>query len=309
MRKEFSLCRAGAAGLVTLVWMMACRVEAGPRTSAAYTVATDIADAGGKRSISASYTNDGSAGGASGIATVASPSETAKNGYLGQLYEVTALQISASPTTVNEGATRQLAATQLLDDLTTIVVPVGSITWSVQNGPITGINTSGLVTAGTVYQNTLATAQGSFAGNSGTLGLTVVNVNIDDYGTYAGDGLDDAWQVQYFGQPPNAHAAPSYVSDGSGLTNLFKYTAGLVPNNAASTFSVLVQPVAGQPAQRNIVFNPSLTDRHYTVLSSSDIISWTTVSGPFLGNGGTQTVTDTGAGTTRKFYRVQISKP
>ena len=90
-----------------------------------------------------------------------------------------------------------------------------------QSGPITGISASGLATAGVVYQDTPATAQGVYAGNTGTLGLTVLDALPDNYGSYAGDGLDDAWQNQYFGLN-NPNAAPGHVSDGSGLTNLFK---------------------------------------------------------------------------------------
>ena len=136
---------------------------AGPRASTNYTVSTDTTDAGGKRATSAAYTNDGSAGGIVGISTVASPAETAKHGYIGQLTEVTALQLAASPLTINETGTRQLSADQVLDDLTTNAVPAASITWSVQSGPITGISASGLATAGTVYQDTAATAQGVYA--------------------------------------------------------------------------------------------------------------------------------------------------
>ena len=55
-------------------------VQAGPRTSANYNVATDTANAGGRRTTSTSYTNDGSAGEVAGISTVTSPAETAKHG-------------------------------------------------------------------------------------------------------------------------------------------------------------------------------------------------------------------------------------
>ena len=112
-----------------------------------------------------------------GISTVAAPAETAKHGYIGQLYEVTALQLAATPTTVNETATRQLSAAQLLDDLTTSPSPPRASPGASPSGPLTGINASGLATAGTVYQNTAATAQGIFAGNTGTLGLTVLDTH------------------------------------------------------------------------------------------------------------------------------------
>ena len=77
--------------------LIAAAAHAGPRTSANYTIATDTADAGGRRTTSANYTNDGSLGGVAGISTVAAPAETAKHGYLGQLSAVTGLVLSATP--------------------------------------------------------------------------------------------------------------------------------------------------------------------------------------------------------------------
>jgi len=49
----------------------------------------------------------------------------------------------------------------------------------------------------------------------------------DNFRSYAGDGLLDGWQVQYFGQN-NPKAGPSVDATGTGQTNLFKCVAGLV---------------------------------------------------------------------------------
>ena len=49
--------------ILLLTALLPASAHAGPRTSANYNVATDSADAGGKRATSASYTNDGGAGG------------------------------------------------------------------------------------------------------------------------------------------------------------------------------------------------------------------------------------------------------
>ena len=208
-------------------------LHAGPRTSANYIVATDIANAGGTRSTSTAYTNDGGVGDVTGVSTVAAPAETAKHGYIGQLTEVTALQLAATPATVNETATCQLSGVQLLDDLTTNAVPSSSITWSIGGGPLTSISSGGLATAATVYQNTGATAQGVYAGNTGTLGLTVVNTLPDNFGSYAADGIADGWQVQYFGLA-NPQAAPAVDADLDGLINFVEYGFGLIPTSGAS---------------------------------------------------------------------------
>ncbi|MCF7788053.1 MAG: hypothetical protein K9N47_18165 [Prosthecobacter sp.] len=292
--------------------LLTSMLHAGPRTSTNYSMTTDITDAGGRRATSVNYTNDGSAGGVTGIATVASPSETAKSGYVGQLYEVAAVQVAATPTTVNEGSTRQLAASATLDDGTTLASLASSVSWSVVSGPISGISTSGLATAGNVYQDTAATVQGSYFGASSTLGLTILNTGNDDLGIYAGDGIDDPWQVQYFGQN-NPHAAAGFVSDASGLTNLFKYTAGLVPNDSSSRFLLHNAPVPNQPGQMQIVISPRLSDRTYTVKASPTLGSgaaWNDLTSFSISDNGTErTITDLDATGARKFYHVEITKP
>ena len=268
-------------------------------------------DAGGRRSSSVSYSHAGSVGGIVGISTAAAPAETAKHGYMGQLVEVTGLQLSASPATVNETATRQLTAVQVLDDATTLAVNPNSIAWSVVTGPIGSISSTGLATASTVYQNTGATVQGSFAGHTGQLGLTVANVTSDDYQAYAADGIDDDWQVFHFGMPPNANAGPGADPDHDGQHNLFEFVAGVLPNDAASRFLLRIEPVTGQPLQKKLIFSPRLTDRTYTVESNTNLgVSWPTLPGTsFSDNGTERTVIDPNASEPKKFYRVNITKP
>ena len=221
-------------------------LHAGPRISTSYNVATDTADAGGKRTTSASYTNDGSLGAVTGLSTVAAPAGTAKHGYIGQLYDVTGLTLTAATLNVNETATLQLAAWQALDDATTLAVPAASVTWSVLNGPLSGISDGGLATAGTVYQNTNATAQGSYQSFLNTLTLTVLNVNTDDFGIYAGDGIADDWQVLYFGIG-NSNAGPLLDPDHDGWINLFEYNARLVPTDPSSSFTSARKPLPVSP--------------------------------------------------------------
>jgi hypothetical protein len=285
--------------------------HAGSRTSANYTITTDTADTGGRRAASASYTNDGSAGGIAGLSTVASPAETAKHGYIGQLYEVTGLTLTAATLNVNEGATDQLGAWQALDDATFLAVPAASVAWSVASGPLSGISAGGLATAGIVYQDTLASAQGVYLGQTGTLALTVKNVNLDNFGSYAGDGIDDAWQNQYFGLN-NPNAGPAIDFDGDGQNNLFEYTAGLVPDDPASRFTLKIAPVPGQPGQKSLLFNPIVNGRTYTVKSKADLSAGTwdpLSSSSFSDNGQERTVTDQSATGAQKFYRVEITKP
>lgn len=301
--------QAGRIALVLLA--LAATTRSAPRTSPDYEVAAETTDAGGGSSTSGSYSNDGSLGGVAGISTASSPAETAKAGYIGQLYEVTALQLAAAPATVDETGTRQLSAVQLLDDDSTLAVPASSITWSVVSGPLGGIDATGLSTAATVYQNTPATARGDHAGLIGQLGLTVLDSIPDNFGIYAADGLDDGWQNQYFSTNPS-NAGPLLDPDGDGQNNFFEFTAGLIPTDPLSRFLLEIEPVPGQPAQKNLVFSPRFEDRTYVVSFSDDLTpgSWNpaTVSAP-SDNGTERTLTDTAASGTKKFYRVEITKP
>lgn len=284
---------------------------AAPRISASYSIAADITDAAGERTASASYTNDGSLGGIIGISTVAAPAETAKHGYIAQLYEVTGLQLTATPPTVNESSSRQLSGAQLLDDNTTLAVPASAISWSVLSGPITNISNSGAAIPANVYQNTAASVQGSYAGDIGALGLTVLNTNLDNYGSYAADGINDTWQVQYFGLD-NPLAGPLQDPDHDGQNNWFEFQAGLVPTDPESRFLLNIESVPGQPGQKNIIFSPRLTGRNYTVLSKSDLAegTWLPLASSSISDQlDKRTVTDLDVSSETKFYHVQIYIP
>lgn len=284
----------------------------GPRTSTDYSLTTEISDAGGERSASSIYTNDASMGGVAGISTADSPAEIAKNGYIGQLYDMTAgLALSAASLTVNENATDQIAAGNLLDDSTLLALPAGSVAWSITIGPLASINSSGLATAGIVYQNTAATVQGIYAGNILSLGLTVSDSAPDNFGGYAGDGVGDGWQMQYFGPAPNPNAGPDVDFDGTGQTNFFKYIAGLNPLDPNSRFLLRVDPVPGQPSRKDLTFSPLAAGRTYEVKSSTSLTGAWQALGAFTTTevGNQRTITDLEATGARKFYHVEITKP
>ena len=283
----------------------------GTRSSTNYLTIADIADSGGRRATSASYTNDGSIGAVAGISTVASPPETAKHGYIGQLYELaTGISLSATPATINEGGTRQLSAARNLDDGTGLALEPATVAWSVLGGPITGINLTGLATAGTVFQSTGASVQGVASGFTASLALTVLNVNIDNFSSYAGDEIDDAWQVQYFGLPPNAAAGPLVDPDGDGQNNRFEWIAGLIPTNANSTFKL---SILGSAQGAHLIFSPTVAGRTYTVKYGFDFLdvpNWLTLGGGIVTDiGNERTVIDTTASASpKKYYRVEIGK-
>lgn len=284
---------------------------AGPRSSANYQVLTDTADAGGARAASGSYTSDGSAGLIAGISTAAAPPQTAKHGYLAQLFDVTDFVVNAAAATVNEAGTLQLGAWQLLDDATYLSVAPTAVTWEVVSGPISSISAEGVASAGLVYQDTLATVRGTLGGEDDAIALTVLDTIADNFGLYAGDGIGDGWQVQYFGLD-NPLAAPALDPDGDGQTNAFEFTAGVVPTDPASLFQLRIEPVAGQLSYKNLVFSPRLADRIYAVeyRLSLTTAQWDPLFGTtFTDDGTTRTVTDPNAAVNARFYRVVITKP
>ena len=291
---------------------------AGSRASADYSIPTDTIDAGGVNAQSANYSLRGSAAGefgtgANALATTADYAN--KSGFVGNLYEIVGLSITAPPSSsLNETTSRQLAAAPQADDSTTLAaLDPSTVGWSIVSGPISSISSSGLATAGNVYQDTAALVQGTQQTLAGQLGLTIVNVGFDDFAEYADDGLDDEWQVMFFGQPPNLNAGPNADPDGDGQNNRFEFTAGIIPNDPTSRFALTIQNLVAQPTQRNVIFDPLVGGRTYTVQFTPTPInptSWTTLTGTTQSDNGNQrTVTDLNAATAPKFYRVQITKP
>ena len=285
--------------------------EAQTHSSADYTVSAEAFDGGGSRVQSASYRVDTSVSAIGGLSSA--PFETVKHGYVGQLYDLTALAVSGPPTdALSERATRQLQAVAIADDLTALApLNPSTVTWSVLSGPIASVTIGGLATAGTVYQNSAAVLRGSALGLSGDWSVTVLNVTADDYQTYANDGIDDAWQVTHFGEE-NPLAAPGVDADGDGQNNLFEYTAGLVPTDPNSIFRLRIERVAGQPAQRALIFSPRFNDRTYTPQFVGSLApgQWQPLTGTTQADNGTErTITDPNGTGASKFYRIQITKP
>jgi hypothetical protein len=282
-------------------------------TCFAGTLVTSSVDSGGQRTTSANYTMDGSIGGIGGISSAVSPPETVKHGYIGQLSDVISVSVTGTPAQVNETSTSQLSGTATLDDATVTALAGSNINWSAPSFPISSINTNGLATASVVYANTNGTVSGSYLGTPGNGSLLVLDSNPDNYGSYAGDGLNDGWQVSFFGQPPNPQAAPSADPDGDGQNNQFEYTAGLEPTNSASVLLLRIEHVAGQPDQKKLTFLPWASGRTYTTEYRTDLVTGaytnlTGYSGPTT-NGTEVSVTDLNATEAAKFYRIKITYP
>ena len=268
-------------------------------------------DGGGQRATSASYAMDDSVGSIAGLSTAASPPETVKAGYLGQLTEVISVSVTGVPAQVSETSTSQLSGAAFLDDATVTALPGSEIIWAIPAWPVQDITASGVASAAVVYANTAGTISGRYLDVLGTGSLLVLDTLPDNYGSYAGDGLPDWWQNQYFGLS-NPNAAPSKDADGTGQNNLFKYVAGLNPTDPASVFVLKIASVPGQPNQKRLIFSPRWSDRTYTVQSRTNLVSdafLPLTSGSTSDNGTERTVTDLSATEKSKFYRIQITYP
>ncbi len=121
----------------------------------------------------------------------------------------------------------------------------------------------------------------------------------------------DSWQNQFFGLD-NPNAAPAVDPDADGQNNEFEYTAGVVPTDPASLFAFRIESVAGQPNQKNLIFNPRFFDRAYMSEYRTNLVSGSheTLTGTWTtDNGLERTVTDLTATETQKFYRIKITYP
>lgn len=268
-------------------------------------------DNGGGRVTSANYTIDSSVN-ETGQQTTNGGQLLAKSGFAGQLYDAVSVLITLVPPTVAENATRQLSTALVLDDDTFLALAPAEVNWSIVSGPLLSISSGGAATAGFVYENSAASLSGQASGVTGNLALTVLNVGDDDFGSYAGDGLDDDWQVAFFGLD-NPDAAPDRDPDVDDQDNLFEFTAGLIPTDATSRFLLRVEKVPAQATQRNLVFAPIVGGRDYVVESSPALVpvNWSPLPGspPTSDNGDERTVTDLNAGVASKVYRVKITRP
>jgi hypothetical protein len=282
-------------------------LRAQSRASATYRLATESVDAGGAVLTSADYQAVTGVAGLVGISAAAdAPAHTVKHGYAGQLYDFTGLQLAAAGSTVSESGTVQLSAALLADDASVVPLAPAAVSWSVLSGPLVSVSANGLASAGTVFQSTGATVGGAAGGFAASLLLTVLDVGTDDFGLYAGDGLPDAWQVQYFGVG-NPLASPAAQPLHDGQSNLLKFLTGYAPVGGAGGRFEAVGSVAGEGFFQ-LQLSQVIPGTRYRFQRSTDLQTWTTlqtVEPVALAQPFTQLLPTTG---TSSFFRVIVEK-
>jgi hypothetical protein len=159
-----------------------------------------------------------------------------RTGYAGQLADVVAVNVSATPDLLilNEGEARQFLVLLTYDDASLAVAATERLTWNSGDSQKLVIDDKGFATAAAVYQDAEVMISASCYGFSKVISLTVVNSVSDNFGLYAADGLADTWQVQYFGEY-SLLGGPNTDVDGDGLTNLQEYAFGMNPEQSSTT--------------------------------------------------------------------------
>lgn len=217
-----------------ILWLL-LSVPALAGNSPDYSLEPAVLDGGGTAGSSADYALNPSIG--PGIAG-SSAGYKLRGGFSGMLSNPASLVLAAAGAadSINERATLQLEARIRYDDdtLAALALPAANLSWSVADGPLASVNSAGLATAGSVYQETPATARATYQSLEGRLPLTVRNLTNDDFGFYAADGLPDPWQVQYFGETSLPTVAGADADpDADGLTNFQEYAFGTNPSLGA----------------------------------------------------------------------------
>lgn len=231
---------------------------------------------------------------------------TVRFGYAGQLYEAVELWVAVGSTNLDEEISTQLVAVVWMDDGTRMPLAGDQAVWRIIDGPVQHLG-AGQVQADPVYENKPANIEALWQSVSGQVAMLVRDVDPDNFGSYAGDGLPDGWQVDGFGLD-NPDAAPDADPFGTGQNNRFKYVAGLDPSDSNSVFRLEIQSGTNGPL---IVFNPRFVDRNYAVQGLDDLsaTNWQALTESTIEDEGeTRTVEDHGGGPLR-FYRVRIHKP
>ena len=291
---------------VTILATCLATVAVEAASSASYNITPASMDLGGGQVASAKYAVDAaSVGGISGLSS--SASYAARQGYAGQVFEVSTLTANTVSTNLNENTSVALSPYAILTDGTRLSPAV--LQWFT-SGAIASVSPAGVVTAPVVYTNLAGAAWGGLGTKTISRSFWVLDTNPDNYGIYGGDGIPDWWQVLYFGTNNPAGLAAADPT-GTHQNNLFRYIAGLNPTNPASVFALNLAAVPGQARQKQVSFGPRYTNRTYTVeyantLGSafSNLVLATTGD-----NGTTRTVTDTNATTASRLYRVLIRYP
>lgn len=280
------------------------------RSAAAQELAHATLDPAGGRGSGSSggqvITNDASLGGIGGEAHDTAEL-TVRPGFAGQLWDATGLEITPQPAALAEQGSLALTARATGDDGTSGPLDSGAVRWG-EESPFVTISAAGLVSAGLFPGNQSATITASYGDLKGSALIDLYDSAPDDFGPFAGDGLDDGWQWRWFADNP-ADGGSDADPDGDGQINALESLAGTHPLDASSRLRTRIEGVEGAANSRRLVLEPWNPGRTYTWESSTDLRNpWTEIVGDPVAPqpNGEAHATDDFATELLKFYRLRI---
>jgi len=244
----------------------------------------------------------------------------ARQGGNSMIYYATGFTVTADSLTINEqgasdaNSTRtQLRGNVVYDDATLSTVDGAQVAWTapVPNSSLASISALGLAQAATVYQSTAANFIGSYGGIIATSSLTVLNVLPDNYGAWAGDTFDDAWEIA---QGMSGAVNPDALNNG--VPNWQLYAMGYNPAQPAPAVLASGVTTNGYLAVR-YTRNPVATGYVFTPQESGNLsVGFATMVNPVSvtnTSGGIEYITTRGSvpmnATNRQFLRVRVAQP
>lgn len=227
----------GVAATVAAMVSGLTPADAQNRSSNTYTLASETVSSGVSRAESDSYASTTSLG-LSAPAVQGGETYEATSVFSGQLAIPVGFAV-AGPAEVEETHNARFTPALGLDDGTFNAL-AGDPSDSFSINPVSQFVTinpvSGLVQATDVFENLWLTVNLQRGEVEVTRLFKVANSIPDNFGSYALDGIDDAWQTFYFGMD-NLNAAPNQDPEKDGLNNLQEYLFRQNPN-AGSAFAV-----------------------------------------------------------------------
>jgi hypothetical protein len=271
--------------------------------SANYSTSLETLGASAGYSSSTNYQQHAEAG-AESVSISSSGPYVARHGFAGQL----ALPLAVTffnEDIADEVSTFQILPGVIMDDFTYINAPQFFMFPLPSDPLILSISPAGLIEFGAVYEETPVTVRATAFGLEGEMTVYLREVDPDNFGSYAGDWLNDGWQILHFGlENPEGLAAAD--PDGDGDTNLFEFHAQLVPTDPASRFFKTLN-VTGTTAR--ITYGPIMPGSQYRILTSPNLADWTPLLGAgFTMQGNMRTTTDPNPilPPATLFYRIEV---